>query len=198
MKVLTRWAMFATLAFSASHLAACQREDWGGPKGPPLATESSAGAMVPAQPKAPETEAPTDAGAPSVTSAYLPGPGTGAASGVQVATAIDSGSAESTGPSPRVDATMSGGKIPGFEDAVAGMRSTLKGCVEGKGKGDARVEITARVGPKGKVVRSDKVGGSSFAQGAVACLVKRIDAAQFKKPSEGTPTITFRVRMAAD
>ncbi|WP_394850775.1 hypothetical protein LZC95_25375 [Pendulispora brunnea] len=103
---------------------------------------------------------------------------------------------DSAGLVPRVDATLSGGKIPGFDEAIAGMRSTLKACIDGKATPNARVEITAKIGPKGTVLKSDKVGGTSFGQGAVPCLVKRIEAAQFKKPTEGSPRITFRVHMS--
>jgi len=180
----------AVLAFSTLSGVACVQEDWGGPKGPPLA-------QPPPPPPPPAIPVAPDGGKTALTSgdandtnAPPPGPPPG------FDASAPGENKEAAGLVPRVDATLSGGKIPGFDDAIAGMRSTLKACVDGKATPNARVEITAKIGPKGTVLKSDKVGGSSFGQGAVPCLVKRIEAAQFKKPTEGSPRITFRVRMS--
>ncbi len=176
---------------------ACVQEDWGGPKGPPLngpETPPSTAYFAPDSGAAGQA-APRPAETTSETSAQVPA-APGDAPAFSAAGAGDGGG--SGGLTPRVEATLSGGKIPGFDDAVAGMRSTLKACVDGKASANARVEITARIGPKGNVLKSDKVGGSSFSQGAVPCLIRRIEAAQFKKPTEGSPRITFRVRMTTD
>jgi hypothetical protein len=97
-----------------------------------------------------------------------------------------------------VEGTLSGGKLPGWEDALAGMRPALKQCVEGKGEVDAVVELAMKIGPKGEVTNVDKTGGSQFAEGAVPCLTKRLEAAQFKKPTEGTPRLTIRVKLKKD
>lgn len=94
-----------------------------------------------------------------------------------------------------VEGSISGGKIPDYEETVAGMRPALKACVEGKGELDAVVEITAKVGPKGAVTGTDSMGGTQFSEGALPCLVKRIESASFKKPTEGSPRVTFRIKM---
>ena len=94
-----------------------------------------------------------------------------------------------------VEGTLSGGKLPGWEEALAGMRPSLKQCVEGKGEIDAVVELAMKIGPKGEVTNVDKTGGSQFGEGAVPCLTKRLEAAQFKKPTEGSPRLTIRVKL---
>jgi hypothetical protein len=91
--------------------------------------------------------------------------------------------------------SLSGGKLPGWEDALAGLRPSLKQCVDGKGEVDAVVELVLKIGPKGEVTNVDKTGGSQFAAGAVPCLVKVLEAAQFKKPTEGSPRLTIRVKL---
>ena len=96
---------------------------------------------------------------------------------------------------PHVEGSISGGKIPDYEETVAGMRPALKACVDGKGELDAVVEITAKVGAKGAVTGSDSMGGTQFSEGAVPCLIKRIEAATFKKPTDGSPRVTFRIKM---
>ncbi|WP_394828350.1 hypothetical protein [Pendulispora albinea] len=176
--------IFAPTLIWLAAASGCVQEDWGGPKGPPVARP---------QPQPAATVFPPSSGAPAPT-AETTGETTSAAP--PPFDAAPAGTTSTDGLTPRVDATLSGGKIPGFDEAIAGMRSTLKACVDGKATQNARVEITARIGPKGNVLKSDKVGGTSFAQGAVPCLVKRIEAAQFKKPTEGSPRITFRVRMS--
>jgi len=188
---------------------ACVQEDWGGPKGPPLAGSEASPlpggvALLPADAGTLATPGPTSpratAGETSETSASFTGSPTAPNSaGADAPSSFAAGTGDSgSGSNWRVEASLSGGKIPGFDDAIAGMRSTLKACVDGKGGPNARVEITARIGPKGTVLKSDKVGGSSFSQGAVPCLMRRIEAAQFKKPTEGSPRITFRVRMSSE
>ena len=97
-----------------------------------------------------------------------------------------------------IEGSLSGGKLPGWEEALAGMRPALKSCVEGKGEVDAVVELTAKIGPKGEVTNVDKTGGSQFAEGAVPCLMKRLEGAQFKKPTEGSPRLTLRVKLKKD
>ena len=97
-----------------------------------------------------------------------------------------------------IEGSLSGGKLPGWEEALAGMRPALKSCVEGKGEVDAVVELTAKIGPKGEVTNVDKTGGSQFAEGAVPCLMKRLEGAQFKKPTEGAPRLTLRVKLRKD
>ncbi|WP_394840057.1 hypothetical protein LVJ94_24525 [Pendulispora rubella] len=177
----------AVLAFSALSGVACVQEDWGGPKGPPLAQASAPPPAVVLPPDGGSGKTALTSGDASDLGAS-PSPGFDAAGSNE--------NKDSAGLVPRVDATLSGGKIPGFDEAIAGMRSTLKACVDGKATPNARIEITAKIGPKGTVLKSDKVGGTSFAQGAVPCLMKRIEAAQFKKPTEGSPRITFRVHMS--
>lgn len=195
-------ARLGVIALFAVSLWGCVREDWGGPKGAPPPKADAPPREVPA-----EVDGSDDADGPPDAPLYPGAPGAPGAPGTGGPGAPNgNGTSSDAGPGasgdgtvvPRVDAVLSGGKIPGFDDAVAGMRSTLKACVDGKGNSSARVEITAKVGPKGNVLKSDRVGGSSFAHGAVTCLMKRIDAAQFKKPTEGAPKITFRVRMASE
>jgi hypothetical protein len=100
----------------------------------------------------------------------------------------------------RVEAHLSGGKIPRFDETVSALRSGLKACADGKGAVGAQVEFTLKIDPKGKVQGADKVGGSEFEQGVMACLTKRIESATFEKPAgdAGTPHATIRVVMAAE
>jgi hypothetical protein len=164
-------------------LAACGAEDWGGPKGPPPPPPAAPVALAapPASFDAGAEKFEIASAAPSAarTEAKLPG---------------------DAGPPlfAHVEGSISGGKIPDYEETVAGMRPALKACVEGKGELDAVVEITAKVGVKGAVTGTDSTGGTQFSEGAVPCLVKRIEGASFKKPSEGSPRVTFRVKMRRD
>jgi len=96
---------------------------------------------------------------------------------------------------PRIEAQLSGGKIPGFDDAIAGMRPSLKACVEGRGEADAVVELSAPIDARGRVGRVDTLGGSQLGPGAVACLVKRVEEASFKKPASGAPRLLLRVKL---
>lgn len=168
----------STLAFGV--LAACAAEDWGGPKGPP-----------PPPPPAPVALAAPpvflDAGAAKIDIA------TSAPSAARTEAKVPG----DAGPPafPHVEGSISGGKIPGYEDTVASMRSALKACVEGRGELDAVVEITAKVGVKGAVTGTDSMGGTQFSEGAVPCLVKHIEGATFKRPTEGSPRVTFRIKM---
>lgn len=157
----------------------CGAEDWGGPKGPPP--------PPPAAPIALAAPMSFDAGKIRLD----------VASSAPTPAKSDAKAPGDAGPPvfPHVEGSISGGKIPGYEDTVAGMRPALKACVEGKGELDAVVEITAKVGPKGAVTGSDSMGGTQFSEGAVPCLVRRIEAASFKKPTEGTPRVTFRIKM---
>jgi len=199
-RIFTRRYGYLSGALIVAVAAGCVQEDWGGPKGPPpprvapipaVVTIPGDGGGASNGPNAADTTSETSAAWSASPTALAT---SSAPSGDTTAPSGDGGGSGT----PRVDATLMGGKIPGFDEAIAGMRSTLKACVEGKGGTNARVEITARVGPKGTVLKSDKIGGTSFGQGAVPCLVKRIEAAQFKKPTEGSPRITFRVRISND
>lgn len=123
-------------------------------------------------------------------------PSEGAATEVRAPPEGDAGAAN--GLVPRVEASVSTGKLAGFDEAAAGLRPAMKACVAGKGPEGAVVELMAQIGPKGTIVRSDHVGGSEFAEGAVPCLVKLLDDAQFKKPDLDAgppPRVTFRVKM---
>jgi hypothetical protein len=166
--------LFLAVTISAVGLAlGCGAEDWGGPKGPPPPPSPAPLAAPPLS---------FDAGRMKLDvkpEAKLPGDG-----GAPVF--------------PHVEGSISGGKIPDYEETVAGMRPSLKACVEGKGELDAVVEITAKVGAKGAVTGTDSMGGTQFSEGAVPCLVKRIEAATFKKPTDGSPRVTFRIKMRKD
>ncbi len=167
-------------ALALGALSACAGEDWGGPKGPPPPPPPAPVALAapPASFDAGVEKPDLATSAPSAarTEAKVPG---------------------DAGPPafPHVEGSISGGKIPGYEETVAGLRSALKACVEGKGELDAVVEITAKVGVKGTVTGTDSMGGTQFSEGAVPCLVKHIEAANFKKPTEGSPRVTFRIKM---
>lgn len=159
----------------------CGAEDWGGPKGPPPPPPPIALAAPPPS---------LDAGAIKLdVGSSAPAPAKSEAK-----------HAGDAGPPvfPHVEGSISGGKIPDYEETVAGMRPTLKACVEGKGELDAVVEITAKVGPKGAVTGTDSMGGTQFSEGALPCLVKHIEAASFKKPTDGSPRVTFRIKMRKD
>ena len=165
--------LFVAVTISAFGLGlGCGAEDWGGPKGPPPPPSPA--------PLPPAAFAPSfDAG--RLKSEAAPAKGDGGAPVF-----------------PHVEGSISGGKIPDYEETVAGMRSALKACVEGKGELDAVVEITAKVGAKGAVTGTDSMGGSQFSEGAVPCLIKRIEGATFKKPTDGSPRVTFRIKMRKD
>ena len=172
-------------------VVACAQENWGGPKGPAAAPPPAATSW---HPEAAEGTL-TDDGkekrheTPDASAALAP-PAPGAEA-----------HADAGGLVARVEASLTGTKIPGFDDAVTGMRPAMKACVEGKGAPDAVVEIMAQIGPKGTVVRSDKVGGTEFAEGAVPCLMKIVENAQFKKPPADAgppPRVTFRVKLSRD
>ena len=170
--------LFLAVTISAVGLAlGCGAEDWGGPKGPP--------------PPPPPAPLPFAAPPPSFDAGRM-----------KLDAKPDAKSeAKSDGGAPvfpHVEGSISGGKIPDYEETVAGMRSALKACVEGKGELDAVVEITAKVGAKGAVTGTDSMGGTQFSEGAVPCLVKRIEGATFKKPTDGSPRVTFRIKMRKD
>ena len=159
-----------TVVFGAAFglVLGCGRANWGGPKAPP-----------------PEK-------APVPTASQAPG-----------GFVFDSSLRSSPSPSrdagamavPHIEGSLAGGKIPAYEETVIGIRPSLKACVENKGEPDAVVEITAKIGPKGNVTGTDAIGGTQFLEGAVPCLTKKIEAATFRKPTEGSPRVTFRVTM---
>ena len=173
--------LFLAMTMSAVGLGlGCGGEDWGGPKGPP----------PPASPAPILFAAPP----PSLDAGHMKVDGTLSAQAPAKSEAKPQGDG-GVPVFPHVEGSISGGKIPDYEETVAGMRPALKACVDGKGELDAVVEITAKVGAKGAVTGTDSMGGTQFSEGAVPCLIKRIEAATFKKPTDGSPRVTFRIKM---
>ncbi len=182
--------VLGALLLVAALATACERENWGGPKGPPIASASAAPPWTP-----PGFDASAPSSAPTLADAGRPLFDTGRSS-LTGPLVLDAGAG--TPLVVHVESDLTGGKLPGWEHTVAALRPALRACAEGKGEADAMVEITAHVGPKGRVTGTDKTGGSQFAQGVVPCIVHVIEEASFGKPASGTPHLTVRVRLRRD
>jgi len=174
-------APWIALAVLAGLAPACGHEDWGGPKGPPPAPAEAA-------PSAPLTT-------PQAFAAMEANAAAGASAGPVARDGRDGGAPSLVA---HVDGQLSGGKVPGFDDVIAGMRGALKACVDGHGDLDAVIELSAPIDPKGRVGHVDALGGSQFGPGVVGCLERRVAGASFNKPASGSPRFMIRVKLRRD
>lgn len=94
-------------------------------------------------------------------------------------------------------AEQSSGNVANARDVVAGMGAAFRRCynqalqVDPSVIGQAR--LTARIGPDGRVVSVAPSGVVGLPENMVACLMARVNSAQFAPPAGGGATIVIPV-----
>jgi hypothetical protein len=94
-------------------------------------------------------------------------------------------------------ALVSGGAVANASAVVAGMGAGFRRCYNrGLAEDPAMkgsVRVTARIGPNGEVQSATPSGGGGLSGTVIACVVQRVQSAQFAPPEGGGATVVIPV-----
>jgi hypothetical protein len=94
-------------------------------------------------------------------------------------------------------ASVMGGAVANASAVVAGMGAGFRRCYN-RGLADdpnmkGSVRVTAKIGPNGEVLSATPSGGGGLSGTVVACVVARVQSAQFAPPEGGGATVVIPV-----